>query len=248
MLTEVENLAFHYGGADGFSLNIAHFGLEEGQHTALIGPSGCGKTTLLHLLGGILVPTAGSITHQGTELSALSDAARRAFRIQHIGLVFQAFELLDYLNIIDNVLVPYRINKALTLDEAVAPRTGIGRGVAGGQIAATGRTAGPAGGQVAAAGAAGPTSSATALAGPQRTEIATPGAASAALGPVQRGQAIGRLVRTDVDDHAGIRAVVAVVVDAEHAAGQAAVRRRRDRSGGAVVDPPRLRSRRCGSC
>ena len=122
MLTEVENLAFRYGGADGFSLNIAHFGLEEGQHTALIGPSGCGKTTLLHLLGGILVPTAGSITHQGTELSALSDAARRAFRIQHIGLVFQAFELLDYLNIIDNVLVPYRINKALTLDEAVRDR------------------------------------------------------------------------------------------------------------------------------
>jgi ABC-type lipoprotein export system ATPase subunit len=122
VLTEVENLAFHYGGADGFSLNIAGFGLNEGQHTALIGPSGCGKTTLLHLLGGILVPAAGSITHQGTELSALSDASRRAFRIQHIGLVFQAFELLDYLNVLDNVLVPYRINPALKLDQAVRDR------------------------------------------------------------------------------------------------------------------------------
>jgi len=122
MLTAVENVRFRYSGSHGFGLSIEQFGMEKGQHTALIGPSGCGKTTLLHLMGGILVPNSGTITHQGTEITHLSDTARRAFRARHIGLVFQAFELLDYLTILDNVLVPYRINSVLRLNAEVRQR------------------------------------------------------------------------------------------------------------------------------
>jgi putative ABC transport system ATP-binding protein len=58
----------------------------------------------------------------GTDIGALSDAGRRAFRIRHIGFVFQDFELLDYLNVLDNILHPYRITGALRLDRTVRER------------------------------------------------------------------------------------------------------------------------------
>ncbi len=91
---------------------------------AVIGPSGSGKTTLLNLVAGILVPEQGTVHCAGSEVSAMSDAARRDFRISDIGFVFQDFELLDYLNVLDNVLHPYRITGALKLTIAVRERAG----------------------------------------------------------------------------------------------------------------------------
>jgi putative ABC transport system ATP-binding protein len=90
----------------------------------VIGPSGSGKTTLLNLVAGILVPEQGTVRCGGSEVSALGDAARRDFRITRIGFVFQDFELLDYLNVLDNVLHPYRITKALKLTTEVRDRAG----------------------------------------------------------------------------------------------------------------------------
>jgi ABC-type lipoprotein export system ATPase subunit len=131
-MIELEDLEFRYGEGD-FRLRIPELTVERGSKVAVVGPSGSGKTTFLHLVAGISLPRAGRVVTGGTELSALDDAARRAFRIRKIGLVFQEFELLEYLNVLDNILLPYRIDPVLRLDAGVreraarlAERVGIG--------------------------------------------------------------------------------------------------------------------------
>ena len=100
----------HGGGGDApFSLTVDGLRLEPGECVACIGPSGSGKTTLVHLIAGILAADTGRIEVGGERIDALDEAARRAFRAREIGLVFQEFELLDYLDARDNVLVPYRL-------------------------------------------------------------------------------------------------------------------------------------------
>jgi putative ABC transport system ATP-binding protein len=118
---ELSDVRFRYRGGD-FELQIPELRLEAGERAAVIGPSGSGKTTLLHLVAGIALPEHGRVTTTGTEISALGDAARRAFRAQHVGLVFQEFELLEYLSVRDNILLPYRINPVLRLDTPARAR------------------------------------------------------------------------------------------------------------------------------
>jgi putative ABC transport system ATP-binding protein len=120
-MIEIDSLEFSYPDA-GFQLRIPEFSIAAGEKVAVIGPSGSGKTTLLNLVAGILVPREGRVHCAGTEVSVLVDAARRDFRISTIGFVFQDFELLDYLNVLDNILHPYRITGALRLTAAVRDR------------------------------------------------------------------------------------------------------------------------------
>ena len=108
VLIRLEELRFAYGSGD-FVLDLPRLELLRGQHVACIGASGTGKTTLLHLIGGILVPRPGRIEVLGTEVSALRERARRRFRLSKIGMVFQRFELLEYLSALENVLLPYRM-------------------------------------------------------------------------------------------------------------------------------------------
>jgi putative ABC transport system ATP-binding protein len=117
---ELRGVQFAYQGGS-FRLDIPSFSVQSGERLAVIGPSGSGKTTLLNLIAGILTPVTGKIEVAGTEVSALGDARRRDFRIRNIGFVFQDFELLDYLNVLDNILHPYRIS-ALQLDRTVRER------------------------------------------------------------------------------------------------------------------------------
>ena len=117
----ISGLRFRYGEGE-FRLEIPELTIESGSTVAFIGPSGCGKTTLLNLMAGIVTPTDGRVSTCGTLLGPLSDAERRAFRVSTIGLVFQEFELLEYLSVLDNVLLPYRIHSALRLDESVRER------------------------------------------------------------------------------------------------------------------------------
>ncbi len=118
---DVRDLEFRFG-RDGFTLQRDELAIASGERVAFVGPSGCGKTTLLHVLAGILVPERGTVRVGETVVSSADDRARRRFRIREIGLVFQNFELLDYLRVLDNVLLPYRLHPALRLDASVRER------------------------------------------------------------------------------------------------------------------------------
>ena len=117
----IKALEFRYPSGN-FSLCIDNLSVSNNEKTAVIGPSGTGKTTLLNLIAGIMTPTQGVIDIDGTDVGQLSDHARRRFRITSIGFVFQDFELLDYLNVFDNIVHPYRITDALNLDASVRTR------------------------------------------------------------------------------------------------------------------------------
>jgi putative ABC transport system ATP-binding protein len=88
-----------------------------GATVAVIGPSGSGKTTLLNLVAGILVPDSGRVTTDGVEVSSLQESARRDFRVHQIGLVFQEFELLEHLTVLDNILLPCRIVSSISVNQ-----------------------------------------------------------------------------------------------------------------------------------
>ncbi len=92
-------------------LDIDAFRLEPGQSLFLKGPSGSGKTTLLGLLGGVHLPQSGSIRLLGYDLSTLSASARDRFRVDHSGFIFQQFNLLPFLSVLDNVLLPCQFSK-----------------------------------------------------------------------------------------------------------------------------------------
>ena len=121
MQAKVREAGFSYGD-EGFRLFVPKFDLSSGERVALIGPSGSGKTTFLHLLAGILVPREGLVRVGEKELSRLDDFTRRAFRISKLGLVFQDFRLIEYLNARENMLLPYRLGAELRLQESVLDR------------------------------------------------------------------------------------------------------------------------------
>ena len=121
MQAKVREAGFSYGD-EGFRLFVPKFDLSSGERVALIGPSGSGKTTFLHLLAGILVPREGLVRVGEKELSRLDDFTRRAFRISKLGLVFQDFRLIEYLNARENMLLPYRLGAELRLKESVLDR------------------------------------------------------------------------------------------------------------------------------
>ncbi|NJN46633.1 MAG: ABC transporter ATP-binding protein [Candidatus Competibacteraceae bacterium] len=117
----LRDIKFAYADS-GFRLHIPTFEIGSGEKVAVVGPSGSGKTTLLNLLAGIVTPQYGSVRVDDQSVELLSDRERRDFRITRIGFVFQDFELLDYLNVLDNILHPYRISGALQLSPAVRRR------------------------------------------------------------------------------------------------------------------------------
>lgn len=122
-MISIDKLAFSYPGGD-FQMNIADLQIERGSTVAIVGPSGAGKTTLLDLIAGNRVPDSGRVDVDGKRVSKMSDENRRNFRIQHIGFVFQEFELIEYLNVIDNMLLPYRVTSALNLNREVKKASG----------------------------------------------------------------------------------------------------------------------------
>ena len=121
MRVEIRSMEFAYGDA-GFHLSIPEMEIQTGECVAFVGPSGSGKTTLLRLLAGIVTPQSGTVSAEDIEISRIPDADRRAFRISNIGFVFQDFRLIDYLDVRENMLLPYRLNTELILGTNVENR------------------------------------------------------------------------------------------------------------------------------
>ncbi|MDQ0751025.1 putative ABC transport system ATP-binding protein [Streptomyces africanus] len=92
------------------ALDGAEFSIHPGEVVAVMGPSGSGKSTLLHCLAGIVRPDAGSITYDGREVTAMSDAERSALRRSEFGFVFQFGQLVPELTCVENVALPLRLS------------------------------------------------------------------------------------------------------------------------------------------
>jgi putative ABC transport system ATP-binding protein len=107
-IVELENLTKIYTKGDSEILTLDHVTLEieQGDFVALMGPSGSGKTTLLNLLGGLDTPTSGRVSVCGQDLSQLTSRELARWRADHVGFVFQSFNLLPVLTALQNVALP----------------------------------------------------------------------------------------------------------------------------------------------
>ncbi len=101
-MIQTKQLTFQYSPNQRFEFPAMH--CEQGSHWLILGQSGCGKTTLLHLLGGLMAPQAGSIVVNNQELTKLTGNELDQFRGQHIGIIFQQAHLIKALTVEDNLL------------------------------------------------------------------------------------------------------------------------------------------------
>lgn len=107
-------VAYRSGRREETTVEVSSLHVNPGSLIVLTGPSGSGKTTLLHVFAGILPPRSGSVTWNQTDIASLKEAARDAWRRDHVGLVFQDFHLIDSLSPIDNVLLPATFSHFVT--------------------------------------------------------------------------------------------------------------------------------------
>jgi len=106
---QVEDLRFGYGPEQTL-IDIGNFTIRKGESIFLRGPSGSGKSTLLGLIGGVLTPDAGSVAICEQDITEISPGRRDQIRADHLGIIFQQFNLLPYLNVIQNCTLPCRFS------------------------------------------------------------------------------------------------------------------------------------------
>lgn len=111
-MIEVNNVTKSYtiGGNQVNALNQVGLKIDSGEFMAVTGPSGSGKSTLLYTLGGLLTPSAGSVTVFDQDIYGYNQRLRAKFRRENVGFIFQTFELLPYLTAIENVMLPLSID------------------------------------------------------------------------------------------------------------------------------------------
>ncbi len=109
-LIEIEDLRFGWPGARSPLLSCQRFSLPPGEHLFIRGPSGSGKSTLLNLLAGVLTPDAGRLSLMQQDTAGLGATGRDRFRADHIGFIFQQFNLVPYLGLVENVILPCRFS------------------------------------------------------------------------------------------------------------------------------------------
>lgn len=110
VVLQCENLVFKYASS-GFELRVPAFSMTAGETVFLEGDSGSGKSTLLNLMAGVLLPQAGHVSLMDKNLNTLSASQCDALRVDHIGFLFQQFNLLSYLSVLDNVTLPCKFSK-----------------------------------------------------------------------------------------------------------------------------------------
>lgn len=124
-IINLTNVRFRWPKQEVDQLNIPNLSIERGEHLFIKGASGSGKTTLLNLLAGIILPQHGSVEILGSPLAQFSARQRDQFRADHLGIIFQQFNLLPYLSILDNVQLPCAFSKrrkSMELDSLAAAR------------------------------------------------------------------------------------------------------------------------------
>ena len=109
-MIDLQDLRFAWDRAGPEVLRIPALHVAAGETVFLHGPSGCGKSTLLGLMAGVLLPTAGRAALLGRSWAELSGPARDRLRADHVGYLFQQFNLLPYLSVLDNVRLPCRFS------------------------------------------------------------------------------------------------------------------------------------------
>jgi putative ABC transport system ATP-binding protein len=109
-VVRIDDVRFRWPGAAADCLAVPALVLSAGERVFLHGPSGSGKSTLLALIGGVVVPERGRVAVQGSDLAALSGAARDRHRAEHLGFIFQMFNLVPYLSARDNILLACRFS------------------------------------------------------------------------------------------------------------------------------------------
>ena len=113
-MINITNLRFTWPGQTNPTLDIQSLNITKGERLFLQGPSGCGKSTLLGVLSGIHCATAGEVTLLNTSMSDLKGSSGDAFRADHIGTIFQSFNLLPYLSPLENVMLGCEFSKKRT--------------------------------------------------------------------------------------------------------------------------------------
>lgn len=122
---ETKNLfkIYHEGDLPVYALNGVNLVIEKGEFTAIVGPSGSGKTTLLNIIGGLDAPSNGNIIISGTDISTYSENQMVDFRMNHIGFVFQSYNLIPVLTARENVefvLLLQKVPKQLMEERAIS--------------------------------------------------------------------------------------------------------------------------------
>ncbi len=117
----LSDIEFYWNDKQLSLLNIDSLTLYRGEKLFVHGPSGCGKSTLLNLITGILKPKSGEINVLGNNLFSLTQKNRDQFRVDHMGIIFQQFNLIPYLNVFENISLPcefsYRRKEMLTVQK-----------------------------------------------------------------------------------------------------------------------------------
>ena len=103
---EINDLLFEWKNKKQFSLKIKELKIQNKKKVIIFGRSGSGKSTLLNLISGILSPTSGTLCVKKTEINQLSKKKKAQFRANNIGVIFQQFNILDYLSPLQNILLP----------------------------------------------------------------------------------------------------------------------------------------------